>query len=407
MVEHLTGNHVADLIRDNIMPCNEDGSEVAKTVKNTAKETNVTTDLSAGAVTANTVEVESSDGTNATINQANTDDAGVLSAAKWNEIVANTSASHAESHTIVSHNDTTGTGAELDTLTDNSIADALHRHSELVASDGSPDPAVSVDDAGNVGFRTDEPLANVHLRIDGDATFRIEGDEEDDFARLHLRGGSVDGFITVYGDSVGRSLEIDATDSVMPIIFLLQGVEKMRLHHDGNFGVNDPTPSFKLDVNGDGRFTGKLTTLGSVDPPGVLYDRETRASTVARVKREVPKDKLGGCFMFYNGESGNMELYFPTTGEFKDFAGELIDSVEPITETYATVDKYHLDELTGEVIKTQVEAPENKKYKVKKDYKLDSKTGKFYDKHDKEVAKDKATEHITKVYLIKNKQLER
>jgi hypothetical protein len=51
--------------------------------------------------------------------------------------------------TIASH-DTTATGANLTTLTDNSIANALHRHSELVASDGSPDPALSVDADGKV-----------------------------------------------------------------------------------------------------------------------------------------------------------------------------------------------------------------------------------------------------------------
>jgi len=42
------------------------------------------------------------------------------------------------------------TETNLTTLTDNSIADTLHRHSELVASDGSPDPALSVDVNGNV-----------------------------------------------------------------------------------------------------------------------------------------------------------------------------------------------------------------------------------------------------------------
>ena len=55
---------------------------------------------------------------------------------------------HNELHSIVSHNDTTATGTQLDTLTDNSIADTLHRHSELVASDGSPDPALTVDADG-------------------------------------------------------------------------------------------------------------------------------------------------------------------------------------------------------------------------------------------------------------------
>ncbi|MHA1462022.1 MAG: hypothetical protein ACTSQ0_03030, partial [Candidatus Heimdallarchaeota archaeon] len=52
-------------------------------------------------------------------------------------------------HTIVSHIDTDATGAELDTLTDNSIANTLHRHSELVASDGDPDPAFSINSAGD------------------------------------------------------------------------------------------------------------------------------------------------------------------------------------------------------------------------------------------------------------------
>ncbi|KKK75017.1 hypothetical protein LCGC14_2877960, partial [marine sediment metagenome] len=47
------------------------------------------------------------------------------------------------------------------TLTDNSIANNLHRHSELVASDGSPDPALSVNATGEVGIGTnaqDRPL---------------------------------------------------------------------------------------------------------------------------------------------------------------------------------------------------------------------------------------------------------
>lgn len=57
---------------------------------------------------------------------------------------------HAEAHSIVSHNDTTATGTELETLTDNSIANALHRHSELVASDGAPDPALAVDADGGI-----------------------------------------------------------------------------------------------------------------------------------------------------------------------------------------------------------------------------------------------------------------
>ncbi len=55
---------------------------------------------------------------------------------------------HSEAHNIAFHSDTTATGAELNTLTDNSMADALHRHSELSASDGSPDKIVYTDSDG-------------------------------------------------------------------------------------------------------------------------------------------------------------------------------------------------------------------------------------------------------------------
>jgi len=55
------------------------------------------------------------------------------------------------------------TGANLVSLTDNSIADSLHRHSELVASDGSPDPAVSVDADGNVGIGSSSPVKNLDI----------------------------------------------------------------------------------------------------------------------------------------------------------------------------------------------------------------------------------------------------
>ena len=86
---------------------------------------------------------------------------------------------HTESHTVASHSDTTGTGTELNTLTDNSIADTLHRHSELVASDGAPDPALSVDATGNctaaANFTVDGDLFGSHANMEGgDATFSVQ-----------------------------------------------------------------------------------------------------------------------------------------------------------------------------------------------------------------------------------------
>ena len=89
---------------------------------------------------------------------------------------------HAESHNIASHSDTSATGTELDTLTDNSIADILHRHSELVASDGSPDPALSVDSVGRVGIGTAAPEAKLHI----ENFFAAPPDDLGDFDNYHL-----------------------------------------------------------------------------------------------------------------------------------------------------------------------------------------------------------------------------
>ena len=58
-------------------------------VANTSKSTNVSTNLSAGTLTATTIAVNSSDGTNATLVEADTTNAGILGSNKWDEIVAN------------------------------------------------------------------------------------------------------------------------------------------------------------------------------------------------------------------------------------------------------------------------------------------------------------------------------
>lgn len=83
--------------------------------------------------------------------------------------------------------------AELDTLTDNSMTDALHRHSELSASDGSPDAVVSVD-ADGVLYADGSP--------DGlDVLYSAE-------IGAHLIVGNN---ITVGGTVDGRDLSVDGT----------------------------------------------------------------------------------------------------------------------------------------------------------------------------------------------------
>ncbi len=116
---------------------------------NTAKATNVSTDLSAGTLTATTVEVNSSDGTNATLVEADTTNAGILGSDKWDEIVANTTKS-----TNVSTNITV---VEAPTNVD------------IQSSDGTND-TIAAADVTNAGVMTttmyDEHVVNTAHAID-------------------------------------------------------------------------------------------------------------------------------------------------------------------------------------------------------------------------------------------------
>ena len=84
-------------------------SQASAIVANTAKVSNVTTNLSEGTSTTTTVDVNSSDGTNATLASASTTRAGLMSKAKFDEVVANNAKVGLTSGQITILNNTSGT----------------------------------------------------------------------------------------------------------------------------------------------------------------------------------------------------------------------------------------------------------------------------------------------------------
>jgi len=170
------------------------------------------------------------------------------------------------------------------TLYNNGIADALHRHSELVASDGSPDPAVSVDAAGNVGVGTASP--NNLLHIYGDDASRkgiiAENASTDGNAYAQLQtivyGGAYTNEMSVRGN--GKAYIGTVSDNDLA----LQRNNQLVLYIDSseNVGVGTgTTPTSKLDVNGvitgDG-FTNSGTSylagnvgIGTASPDATLH----------------------------------------------------------------------------------------------------------------------------------------
>jgi len=152
--------------------------------------------------------------------------------------------------------------------------------------------------------------------------------------------------------------------------------ERMRIDHLGHVGIGTNGPGYMLDVSGDIHCTGKLTSDGGNDPPYVLYNYESRASIIERVKKEVLPDKLNGAVLFFNGDQGQLELFLPSKGEFRTLDGKVLETVKPITKTFETEDRYYFDEDTGE-IKTYKAKKTVRRYQLKPDHEIDPRTGKI------------------------------
>jgi hypothetical protein len=141
-------------------------------------------------------------------------------------------------------------------------------------------------------------------------------------AGLELYAGDVHGYNTVlYGgvneDGAGGNVVISAGDgsTVNGNIQLLSTV---------GINTSSPSASYALDVNGDIYCNGKITAVGGVDPPYVLFDLNTRQSVKTRVLAEVPIDKQSGAAQFWNLDTKKMEVYIASEDKFYDLNGNLL-----------------------------------------------------------------------------------
>lgn len=78
----------------------------------------------------------------------------------------------------------------------------------------------------------------------------------------------------------------------------------------------------QVNITGDLNVSGKIGCVGGVDPPYVLFNKETILDVITRINDEVPKyddQKWDGQAIFYDGEEDNMFLYNPNSGDTREF----------------------------------------------------------------------------------------
>ena len=95
----LSGQEISNRAATNAQTGYATAAHITAIEANTSKDTNVSTNLSEGTSTETTVDVDSSDGTNATLVAASTIRAGILTKAKFDEVVANTAKTTNATHT--------------------------------------------------------------------------------------------------------------------------------------------------------------------------------------------------------------------------------------------------------------------------------------------------------------------
>jgi len=252
---------------------------------------------------------------------------------------------------------------------------------------------IYVTDGGLVGIGTESPGTLVHMYTSASGGTPRAGTlltlERADTTYLSFLTPSINTSGILFANENGdRRGGITYKDSV-GMTFFVQGAEQVRISDNGDVGIGITAPGYDLDVSGDIHCTGKLTSDGGNDPPYVLYNPESRVSIINRVKKEVLPDKLNGAVLFFNVDQGQLEIFLPSKGEFQALNGEVLETVDPITQTFETEDRYYLDEETGEIKNYQAKK-RVKRYRLKPDHELDPLTGKVKRKI-KEKKKDPKT----------------
>ncbi|MCA9254315.1 MAG: hypothetical protein KDA33_01700 [Phycisphaerales bacterium] len=151
----------------------------------------------------------------------------------------------------------------------------LDGHS-LDAADGTPTDALFVDNAGEVGIGTLNPLAPLDIRNDW-ATLRLQAETAgaSTFIDMRRSDGSVRGIVGVDGPGFSGpkdQLSI-ATWTSHPIGFFTGAAQRMVIDNTGNVGIGVTTPSRKLQVVGTAR-VGVLEVGGNFPTQGMLIDQD-------------------------------------------------------------------------------------------------------------------------------------
>ena len=137
---------------------------------------------------------------------------------------------------------------------------------ELALLDGAP---LHIDDANErVGIGTTSPQTPLHISQTGADALRIQKSNNDQQGS-YISMWDDDTRIGYIGYAGNDDLYLENEASAGKTFLSTNGAVRLTVDSSGNVGINDTTPSYKLDVNGDINATGDVRTNGH--PVGLVH----------------------------------------------------------------------------------------------------------------------------------------